>query len=188
MPNTHPQTHIFLRRGKTEAFKKPCVSSPSVTWSNNLLLWVYVFLKGQRMNKAFCTTAVLHKSRDEHLRPWSLFPHPSFAAMTRQIPGLYTTEKQWLLRELEPGHISDSKSKSGLRERVEWRPACLVPTHPSQAFSRSIGHVDRSTMRGLFHSSHFRNTPQNLFEVLKKYSTHGWAPQCADTQNMSDPR
>jgi len=48
-----------------------------------------------------------------------VFPHLSFAATTRQSPGLHITEKQWLLRELEPGYISDSKSKSGLRERVE---------------------------------------------------------------------
>lgn len=49
----HTHAHIFQRAGRAGAYKKPCVSSPSVPWSNTLLLCVYMLLKDQRMNTAW---------------------------------------------------------------------------------------------------------------------------------------
>lgn len=58
-----------------------------------------------------------------------------------------------------------------------------VPTHPSQAFSRSIGHMDRSTMKGLFHPSRCRITPKYIFVQFwsSKEVLHSWLSSMVQT-------
>lgn len=134
MPNTDTHAHIFQRAGRTGAYKKPCVSFPSVPWSNTLLLWFICFLKTRGwtwLGNSLCTATVLPKSKDEHLLTLLCVPKPCFCTYTEAKAGTRNSgfPERWtaeLGSTKKPEHRLKFQAPKGFSNHcLGWSPAIV---------------------------------------------------------------
>lgn len=170
-----------------------------------------------RLGISFCTTTVFHKSRGEHFLPLACVPTPCLCTHAEAEPGtvplrnsgfrdrwtadLGNAEKPeyklmcqvpksfsthfpvWSLDIIQIQSLDLVRALSS--ELCAWH----VPGHPPRAFSNSTGHMDRSTMRGLYCSACCGFTTEYLFAHFGGFKENPTVElNCADAQSTSDPR